>query len=82
MHSDEIVDEISDEGIILEADPQSVVSRCALKANEISFSDQTFSQVGMSSMSSAKEQFKLSLLKYASGGYSPHLSKFIPSLGL
>ncbi|KAK6736062.1 hypothetical protein RB195_019000 [Necator americanus] len=58
-----IIDEICDEGIILETDPQSVVSRCALKADEISFSDQTFSQVGMSLMSSAKEQFKWSLLK-------------------
>ncbi|VDM57668.1 unnamed protein product [Angiostrongylus costaricensis] len=58
-----IIDEICDEGIILETDPQSVVARCALKADEISFSDQTFSQVGMSLMSSAKEQFKWSLLK-------------------
>ncbi|EYC30637.1 hypothetical protein Y032_0005g2765 [Ancylostoma ceylanicum] len=58
-----IIDEICDEGIILETDPQSVVARCALKADEISFSDQTFSQVGISLMSSAKEQFKWSLLK-------------------
>ncbi|CAI4231260.1 unnamed protein product [Auanema sp. JU1783] len=58
-----ILDEICDDGIIQETDSQAVVSRCALKGDEISFPDQTLSQVGLSFVSSAKEQLKWSLLK-------------------
>ncbi|CAB3404165.1 unnamed protein product [Caenorhabditis bovis] len=58
-----VIDEICDEGIILETDASAVVQRCALKADEVSFSDQSFSQVGMSFIESANKQFKWSLLK-------------------
>ncbi|CAI5443543.1 unnamed protein product [Caenorhabditis angaria] len=58
-----IIDEICDEGIILETDAPSIVSRCALKSDEVSFSDQSFSSVGMSFIESANKQFKWSLLK-------------------
>ena len=58
-----IIDEICDEGIILETDAKAVVARCNLKGDDISFSDQNFSQVGQSLIGAAKEQFKWSLLK-------------------
>lgn len=59
-----IIDEICDEGyvyhvidpflclcpcsVVLETEPSAVVSRCALKADEITFGDQSISSVGMS----------------------------------
>ncbi|KAF8361901.1 copz-1, partial [Pristionchus pacificus] len=58
-----IIDEICDEGIILETDSQAVVQRCNLKGDDISFSDQTFSQVGQTFIGAAREQLKWSLLK-------------------
>ncbi|KAL3077333.1 hypothetical protein niasHS_013322 [Heterodera schachtii] len=58
-----IMDEICDDGIILETDPQAVVARCAVKADELAFGEQSISQVGMSLLGSAKDQLKWSLLK-------------------
>ncbi|KAI6196638.1 Coatomer subunit zeta [Aphelenchoides besseyi] len=58
-----IVDEICDDGIILETESSAIVGRCALKADELAFSDQSISQVGMSLLGSAKDQLKWSLLK-------------------
>ncbi|KAI6226219.1 Origin recognition complex subunit 2 [Aphelenchoides fujianensis] len=58
-----IVDEICDDGVILETEPTAIVGRCALKADEIAFGDQSISQVGMSLLGSAKDQLKWSLLK-------------------
>ncbi|CAH0551054.1 unnamed protein product [Brassicogethes aeneus] len=53
------IDEICDGGIILDADPSSVVSRVALRGEDIPLSEQTVAQV----FQSAKEQLKWSLLK-------------------
>lgn len=47
----------------METDAQAVVQRTALKSDEVSFSDQSVSQIGFSFMKSANEQFKWSLLK-------------------
>ncbi|CAK5084554.1 unnamed protein product [Meloidogyne enterolobii] len=58
-----VLDEICDDGVILETDAQAVVARCAFKPDEIGFGEQTISQVGMSLLGSAKDQFKWSLLK-------------------
>ena len=58
-----ILDEICDDGVILETDAQAVISRCAVKPDEIAFGEQTISQVGMSLLGSAKDQLKWSLLK-------------------
>ncbi|CAI2338417.1 unnamed protein product [Caenorhabditis sp. 36 PRJEB53466] len=58
-----IVDEICDEGVIMETDAQAVVQRTALKSDEVSFSDQSVSQIGFSFIESANKQFKWSLLK-------------------
>ncbi|CAL2032978.1 hypothetical protein CAEBREN_06250 [Caenorhabditis brenneri] len=58
-----IIDEICDEGIIMETDAQAVVQRTALKNDEVSFSDQSVSQIGFSFIESANKQFKWSLLK-------------------
>ncbi|CAJ0567899.1 unnamed protein product, partial [Mesorhabditis spiculigera] len=59
-----IIDEICDEGIIMETDPQAIVSRCSLRGDEVSFgSDQSFSQIGGSAISALKDQFKWSLYK-------------------
>lgn len=58
-----ILDEICDNGVLLESEPQAVVSRCALRPDELTFGDQSISQVGMSLIGSAKEQLKWSLLK-------------------
>ncbi|KAI6184443.1 Coatomer subunit zeta [Aphelenchoides bicaudatus] len=58
-----ILDEVCDDGVILETDPAAIVSRCALKADEMTFGDQSISQVGMSLLGSAKDQLKWSLLK-------------------
>uniref|UniRef100_A0A914HYE4 Coatomer subunit zeta n=1 Tax=Globodera rostochiensis TaxID=31243 RepID=A0A914HYE4_GLORO len=58
-----ILDEICDDGVILETDPQSVVARCAVKPDELAFGEQSISQVGMSLLGSAKDQLKWSLLK-------------------
>uniref|UniRef100_A0A0N4Z0M6 Coatomer subunit zeta n=1 Tax=Parastrongyloides trichosuri TaxID=131310 RepID=A0A0N4Z0M6_PARTI len=57
-----IVDELCDEGIILETDANQIVNRCALRPDDLAFGDQSLSQVGMSIIGSAKE-FKWSLLK-------------------
>ncbi|PAV89616.1 hypothetical protein WR25_19657 isoform B [Diploscapter pachys] len=58
-----ILDEVCDEGVVMETDVQAVVSRCALRGDEISLTDQSFSQVGMSFFTSAQERVKWSLLK-------------------
>jgi len=53
------IDEICDGGIILEADSNAVVSRVALRQDDIPLGEQTVAQV----LQSAKEQLKWSLLK-------------------
>ncbi|CAG7836138.1 unnamed protein product [Allacma fusca] len=53
------MDEISDGGIILEADPNAVCQRVALRADDIPIGEQTVAQV----LQTAKEQLKWSLLK-------------------
>ncbi|XP_049804767.1 coatomer subunit zeta-1 [Schistocerca nitens] len=53
------LDEICDGGIIMEADPSALVSRVALRVDDIPLGDQTVSQV----FQSAKEQFKWPILK-------------------
>ncbi|RZC43031.1 coatomer subunit zeta-1 [Asbolus verrucosus] len=53
------MDEICDGGIIIDADPNSVVSRVALRNDDIPLGEQTVAQV----IQSAKEQLKWSLLK-------------------
>eukprot|EP00088_Acartia_fossae_P060908 TRINITY_DN7303_c0_g1_i1.p1 TRINITY_DN7303_c0_g1~~TRINITY_DN7303_c0_g1_i1.p1 ORF type:complete len:198 (+),score=28.85 TRINITY_DN7303_c0_g1_i1:50-595(+) len=53
------LDEICDNGILLEADPSALVSRVALRADDIPLGEQTVAQV----LQSAKEQLKWSLLK-------------------
>uniref|UniRef100_A0A1I7SVV5 Coatomer subunit zeta n=2 Tax=Bursaphelenchus xylophilus TaxID=6326 RepID=A0A1I7SVV5_BURXY len=58
-----VLDEICDDGVVLETDAQAIVSRCALKPDELAFGDQSISQVGMSLLGSAKDQLKWSLLK-------------------
>ncbi|KAK0425607.1 hypothetical protein QR680_009286 [Steinernema hermaphroditum] len=57
------LDEICDDGIVLETDPQAVVSRCALRPDEIAFGDQSISEVGKSLFETARGQLKWSLLK-------------------
>merc|ERR1712037_900179 len=51
--------EMIDGGMIMECDPQQVVSRVALRADDIPLGEQTVAQV----LQSAKEQLKWSLLK-------------------
>lgn len=53
------MDEICDNGIILESDPRAVHQRVALRTEDIPIGEQTVSQV----YQSAKEQLKWSLLK-------------------
>ncbi|XP_063065669.1 coatomer subunit zeta-1 [Engraulis encrasicolus] len=53
------VDEIVDGGVILESDPQQVVSRVALRGDDVPLTEQTVTQV----LQSAKEQIKWSLLR-------------------
>ncbi|RWS09807.1 coatomer subunit zeta-1-like protein, partial [Dinothrombium tinctorium] len=53
------IDEICDGGVILEADPSSVVHRVALKPDDIPLGEQTVAQV----LQSAREQLKWSLLR-------------------
>lgn len=53
------VDEICDNGIILEADPNLVVQRVALKPEDIPLGEQTVSQI----LHSAREQLKWSILR-------------------
>lgn len=53
------MDEICDGGIIIDADSSSVVSRVALRADDIPLGEQTVAQV----LQSAKDQLKWSLLK-------------------
>ncbi|KRT79588.1 hypothetical protein AMK59_8080 [Oryctes borbonicus] len=53
------MDEICDGGIIIDADSSSVVSRVALRTDDIPLGEQTVAQV----LQSAKEQLKWSLLK-------------------
>ncbi|CAH1775429.1 unnamed protein product [Owenia fusiformis] len=53
------MDEICDGGIILEADPMSVVQRVAIRMDDVPLGEQTVAQV----IQSAKEQIKWSLLK-------------------
>uniref|UniRef100_A0A7E4V4A1 Coatomer subunit zeta n=1 Tax=Panagrellus redivivus TaxID=6233 RepID=A0A7E4V4A1_PANRE len=54
-----ILDELVDEGVILDNDPQSVVSRCMLRGDEVAMSDQPFSTLA----NKLKEQVQWSLLK-------------------
>ncbi|XP_072387872.1 coatomer subunit zeta-1-like [Diabrotica undecimpunctata] len=53
------VDEICDEGIMIAADSNSVISRIALRNDDIQIGEQTVAQV----FQSAKEQLKWSFLK-------------------
>jgi len=53
------LDEAIDNGMILEADASALVSRVALRADDIPLGEQTVAQV----LQSAKEQLKWSLLK-------------------
>jgi len=53
------VDEVVDGGIILEADPTSVVQRIATKPDDLPLGEQTVAQV----LQSAREQLKWSLLR-------------------
>uniref|UniRef100_A0A0M3I2Q7 Coatomer subunit zeta n=1 Tax=Ascaris lumbricoides TaxID=6252 RepID=A0A0M3I2Q7_ASCLU len=43
-----ILDEICDNGVLLETEPQAVIGRCAVRQDELTFGDQSISQVGMS----------------------------------
>lgn len=54
-----VLDEICDNGMILEGDSATVVSRAALRTDDIPLGEQTVAQV----LQSAKEQLKWSLLK-------------------
>lgn len=54
-----ILDEIVDDGVILDTDPTSVVTRCALRGEEMNLGDQSLSQLA----SKVKEQIQWSLLK-------------------
>ncbi|XP_071942162.1 coatomer subunit zeta-1-like isoform X2 [Antedon mediterranea] len=53
------VDEIVDGGILMECDSNTVISRIALRGDEVPISEQNFAQV----FQSAKDQLKWSLLK-------------------
>ena len=53
------LDEMIDGGIILESDPAQVISRAALRSDDIPLGEQTVAQV----LQSAKEQLRWSLLK-------------------
>ena len=54
-----IMDEICDDGVILETDSTAIVGRCAIRPDDLAFGDQSISQL----LGSAKDQFKWSLLK-------------------
>ncbi|CAJ0963534.1 unnamed protein product, partial [Mesorhabditis belari] len=59
-----IIDELCDDGIIMETDPQTIVSRCALRGEDVSFvSDQSLGQIGSNIVGAMKDQLKWSLLK-------------------
>jgi len=53
------LDEICDNGIILESDPSAIAFRVAVRNDDIPIGEQTVAQV----IQSAKEQLKWSLLK-------------------
>jgi len=53
------LDEICDNGIILESDPHTIASRVSIRGEDIPLGEQTVAQV----LQSAKEQIKWSLLK-------------------
>merc|ERR1712098_889806 len=53
------MDEMIDNGMIMESDPQQVISRVALRSDDIPLGEQTVAQV----LQSAKEQLRWSLLK-------------------
>lgn len=53
------IDEICDNGIVLESDPVTVTQRIAFRSDDIPLGEQTVAQV----IQSAKEQLKWSLLK-------------------
>ena len=67
------LDEICDEGILMEADPEAVVSRARLRDDDLPLAEQTVAhvQAGLKAkmdattalVQSAKEQLKWSLLK-------------------
>ena len=52
-------EEICDNGVVLEFDPQQVASRVLVRADDIPIGEQTVSQV----FQNYKEQFKMSLLR-------------------
>lgn len=54
-----VIDEICDDGVIMEADSTAVVQRVALRSEDIPLGEQTVGQV----FHTAKEQLKWSLLK-------------------
>jgi len=53
------MDEMIDNGMIMESDPQQVISRVAIRSDDIPLGEQTVAQV----LQSAKEQLRWSLLK-------------------
>ena len=53
------LDEICDQGIVMEIDPQAVFDRLAIRADDIPLSEQNISQL----ITQAKEQVKWSLFK-------------------
>ena len=53
------LDEICDQGIVMEIDPQSVFDRLAIRSDDIPLSEQNISQL----YQQAKEQVKWSLFK-------------------
>ncbi|TKR93891.1 hypothetical protein L596_008264 [Steinernema carpocapsae] len=58
-----VLDEICDDGIVLETDAQAVVNRCALRPEELAFGDQSMHEIGKSLFETARGQLKWSLLK-------------------
>ncbi|XP_065838640.1 coatomer subunit zeta-1-like isoform X2 [Oscarella lobularis] len=58
-----IVDEIVDQGIVLESDPNTITQRTAMKLDDIPLSEQSVAQVGKHVLQTAKDQLKWSLLR-------------------
>uniref|UniRef100_A0AC35TG56 V-SNARE coiled-coil homology domain-containing protein n=1 Tax=Rhabditophanes sp. KR3021 TaxID=114890 RepID=A0AC35TG56_9BILA len=57
-----VIDELVDEGIILETDSNAIVQRCALRPDDLAFGDQSLGQLGQSLIGSA-QTMKWSFLK-------------------
>lgn len=62
------VDEICDNGIILESDPNAIVQRVNYRSDDIPLGEQTVASV----LQSAKEQIKWSLLKWGNSRWEQH----------